>query len=276
MIYSIWANQLPSPPDVWRGHRCNPRWRKMLLRLFYLALAILLAPLFYAFTLKGVQFLVSVFTFDSAKWFLLGAALAVPVSLVMLGRSLAFIRHLLHELEHAALAFLFTFQLPQSMQVNPAEGSEVRVPRRGGCLVALAPYYLPLLTIPLLLFKALAALVFSLLQMPLPAWLAIVLDLLIGLTLVFHYITSLREFRLSQPDIKETGLLPSIVGVLFTSFIFLVLSVTVVVGSYAEFLDFLKASLATTVDTYAAVFGFVKTHLLPFLQELMATSPEQS
>lgn len=245
----------------------------MLLRLLYLALVILLAPLFYAFTLEGGMFLASVFTFESTKWFLLGAAVAIPVSLVMLTSSMTFIRHLIHELEHAAIDFLFTFRLPGRMEINPERRiSSVAVSGRGGCLVPLAPYYFPLLTIPLLFLKALTALAFALLKMPFPAWLAAVLDLLIGLTLVFHYITSFREFRLSQPDIRETGFIPSIVGVLFMSFMFLVLSLTVVTGSYSEFLDYIQASLATTVDAYEAAFEFLRGHLLPVLEDLTRTS----
>lgn len=249
----------------------------MLLRLFYLALVIVLAPLMYAFTLEGVEFLASVFTLDSTKWFLLGAALAIPFSLIMLSESMIFITHLIHELEHAAIDFLFTFRLPARMEINPEQGvSSVNVSGRGGCIVLLAPYYFPLLTMPFLLLKALAALVFALLQMPFPAWLALVLDLLIGLTLVFHYASTLREFRLSQSDISRTGLIPSIVGVLFLSFMFLVLCVTVVIGSYAEFLDYLKVSLAATVDAYTAAFGFVKTNVVPLLQDVLGTSSGQS
>lgn len=244
----------------------------MIRRLFYFGLLVLLAPLVYAFAYEGVLYLISVFTFDATKWFLLGAAVGLPISLLILNNNTTFIEHLLHELEHAAIAFLFTFQLPRRMEVDPQQGSRVYVPPRGGCLVTLAPYYFPMLTIPFLLLNALTALLFSLLKLPFPALLAAVLDLLIGATLMFHYVSTLRQFRLSQSDIRETGFIASIVGVLFLNLMFLVVSLTVVTGQYAEFLEYLKAAVATMVDAYKAVFEFLKAQLLPALDNSMQTT----
>lgn len=244
----------------------------MLTRLFYRALVVLLAPLFFAFAYEGALFLAAVFSLDATKWFLIGAAVAFPVSLVMVNNSnLLFISHLLHELEHASVSFLFTFQLPKKMQINPEEKSEVTLPKTGGCLVTLAPYYFALLTIPFLAFKAALYFVFSLLQMPFPALLAVGLDLLIGATLVFHYVTSLKEFRFSQPDIKKTGYLSSLVGVFFVNFMLLVLSLAVVTGSYKEFWEYLKTAVATTIEAYTVTFEWITTKLVPFLEELLQT-----
>ncbi|HSR32334.1 MAG TPA: hypothetical protein VLY63_17365 [Anaerolineae bacterium] len=243
----------------------------MIRRLVNLAFAVLLAPLFLAFSYEGALFLVSVFTLDSTMWFLLGAALALPLSLLGLSKNIMFIEHLLHELEHAVVAFFFTFQLPRRLEVDPEQGSKVYVPTRGGCLVTLAPYYFPMLTVPFLILKALAALLFSLLKVPFPALLVAVLDLLVGAALMFHYITTLKEFRFSQPDIKKTGLIASIVGVLFLNFMFLVLSIAVVTGSYPEFLDFLKSAVPGTVDAYKAALEFLKARLLPALDDLQET-----
>lgn len=119
----------------------------MIRRLFHLAFAVLLAPLFFAFSYEGALFLVSVFTFDSTKWFFLGAALALPVALLSLSYNIAFIEHLLHELEHAVVDFFFTFRLPRRLEVDPEQGSKVYVSTRGGCIVSLAPYYFPILTV---------------------------------------------------------------------------------------------------------------------------------
>ena len=263
-------------PDSIAHHHCSPlkttdrfAQRTMMRRLLHFGLIILLAPLLYAFTREGVLYLVSVVTFDSITWFLLGVALAFPISLMLLNNSLAFIEHLIHELEHAVIAFLFTFRLPGRMEIDPEEGSEVRVTRGGGCLVALAPYYFPMLTVPLLLLKVVAALAFSLLKMSFPTLLAAAFDFLIGATLMFHYLSSIKEFRFSQDDIRETGYIPSIVGVFFLSLLFLLLSVTVVVGSYSEFLGYLETAFAATVEAYRAAFEFLSTLLLPWRGELI-------
>jgi hypothetical protein len=241
----------------------------MIRRLFNLALVILLAPALYAFTYEGVLFLTSVLSFDSTKWFLIGAALSAVGCVILLPSKPNFIEVLLHELEHAALAFLFSFKLPKKMEIDPEGTSKVVVVDRGGCLTTLAPYYFPLLTVPFLVLKALLALTFSMLKAPFPTFLAVPFDILIGATLVFHYAMTIREFGSFQKDISSTGLIPSLVLVLFLNFMFLVLSVTVVTGSYTEFVEYVKVALETTVDSYQAAFEFLKTQLLPAARDLI-------
>jgi urea transporter len=243
----------------------------MIRRLLNFFLVVLLAPALFAFIYKGVLFLASVFTLDATKWFLLGAALSLVAYFLLPRNHIAFVSGLLHELEHAALAFAFTFKLPTRMEIDTQKGSKVFVPKGGGCLTVLAPYYLPLLTIPFLLLKALASLAFSLLGAPFPPFLAAALDLLIGATLMFHLLCTGGEFRLFQTDIKETGLIASFIGVFFLNFVFVVLSVVVVTESYAEFVAYIKASLATALEAYKAVFEFLKTRVLPILQGLAET-----
>jgi hypothetical protein len=239
----------------------------MIRKLLYFALVLALTPLLLAFTAEGIDFLASVFTFKAAQWFVAGAVGSLVVYIVLLNNSIAFIEHLLHELEHAIVSFLFTFQWPKRMEVDPAQGSKVVVTGKGGCLVPLAPYYLPLLTLPFLLVKALAALVFSLLNAAFPAILAAVLDLLIGATLTFHVVCTLKEFSYRQTDIRTIGLISSLVIVLFLSFVFLVLSVTVVIGSYAQFVDYVRSVSMGLVDTYQAAIGLVTEDVLPFLRD---------
>jgi len=239
----------------------------MIRRLFNLALVIPLAPAVYAFTYEGVLFLASVFTLDSTKWFLIAAVLSLAFCVFLLPSERNFVEHLLHELEHAALAFLFTFRLPLRMEIDPVGGSVVvYAVDRGGCLRTLAPYYFPLLTVPLLIFKAV---LFWLLKGSLPPYVAIPLDLVIGATLVFHYVATLREFGSFQTDITKSGIIPSLVLVIFLNFMFLVLTVTVVTGSYAEFLEYVKVALGTTVDAYKAAFEFLETQLLPAARDLI-------
>jgi hypothetical protein len=88
---------------------------------------------------------------------------------------------------------------------------------------------------------------------------------------MFHYMSTIKEFGSFQTDIKKTGMIPSLVGVLFLNFMFLVLSVTVVTGSYRQFLDYIKTALAATVDAYKFVFEFLMTRLLPALGDLIET-----
>ena len=243
----------------------------MIRKLIYLVLVILLAPALFALVYKGALFLASVFTLETTKWFLLGLVLSLFAYVVFLHGNIGFIEHLLHELEHAALAFLFTFKLPTKMEIEPGKESKVEGPKGGGCLRMLAPYYLPLLTVPFLLLKALASLAFSLLKVPFPTFLAGALDLLIGATFLFHSVCTLREFRPSQPDIKKTGLIASFVAVLFLNFMFVVLSVAVVTGSYAELVDYAKAAGVAALDAYRAALDLLKNQVLPIVGDLVQT-----
>jgi len=243
----------------------------MFRRLLNLLLVVLLAPALFAFIYEGVLFLAAVFSLDATKWFLLGAGLSLVAYFLMPRKHIEFVENLLHELEHAALAFAFTFQPPTRMEIDIEKGSKVIGPKGGGCLRALAPYYLPLLTIPFLLLKALGDLAFSLLGAPFPPFLAAALELLIGATLMLHLLGTAREFRLYQTDIKKTGYVASFIGVFFLNFMFVLLCVAVVTESYAEFLAYIKASLATALEAYKAALEFLKTRVLPIVQGLAET-----
>ncbi len=243
-------------------------------KLLYFVVLLLLAPLFWTFGREGVRFLKAVFPFDATQWFLAGAFLSLLICLLLLRDRLGFLQVLLHELEHAIVFFLFTFRWPDSMEVTPPNGVTgwVGVNRWllfwFAPLLSLAPYYFPLLTIPFLLLKALAALAFTLLEMPFPGFLAAALDLLIGLTLTLHILCTLKEFRASQPDIRDLGLIVSFVTTLFLNFLFVLLSITVVTGRYAEFLAYVKSTFPVAVDAYKASFAWLKEHVPPALQAL--------
>jgi hypothetical protein len=235
----------------------------MRFKIVYFIELLLLAPLLYAFTVEGARFLASVFSFESTMWFLLGAFLALVAYLVLLKQNIGFWQVLLHELEHAVVLFLFTLQWPKLMTIEPPNGVTIG---SSGCfivrwtpLVYLAPYYLALLTIPVLLLKAGVDLAASLLDIAFPPVLGIVLDFLIGATLVIHLATTAKEFRFSQPDIKNSGLIVSLVTVFFISFMFLVLSIAVVTESYAEYWNYVKTAFAAGLDIYRASFEWIKT-----------------
>jgi hypothetical protein len=238
-------------------------------RLLNLALVIALAPLIFGFIYEGAAYLASVFTLDATKWFLAGTALFLFVYLLFLNSNIAFIEHFLHESEHAVVSFIFTRKLPSRMEIDPAKGSKVVLPKTGGCLVDLAPYYLPLLALPLLVAKALVDLAYSLFKAIPSPYLDGAFDALIGAAFVFHLLCTLREYSTIQTDIKKSGLIPSLFAVLFLNFLFMLLCVTVVVGSYTELLEYAKAAFWTTVDAYNGALEFLTTRALPALGKLI-------
>ncbi len=238
-------------------------------RLLNLALVIVLAPLIFGCTYEGAAYLASVFTLDATKWFLAGTVLFLFVYLLFLNNGIAFIEHFLHESEHAAVSFFFTRKLPSRMEIDPEKGSKVLLPKAGGCLVDLAPYYLPLLAVPLLAFKALVDLVYSLLKAVPPPYVDGAFDVLIGAAFVFHLLCTLKEYSSIQTDIKKSGVIPSLFAVLFLNFLFLLLCVTVIAGSYAELLEYVKAAFWTSVDAYGVAYEFLTTELLPAAGKLV-------
>lgn len=241
----------------------------MIRRLLNLALVIVLAPLVYAFVYEGGVYLASIFTLAATMWFLVGAVAFLLIYLLFLNNSIGFIEHLLHESEHAAVAFIFTLRLPSRMEIDPEKGSKVFVHKGGGCLMELAPYYLPLLVLPLIGAKGFVDLVYWLLKAIPSPYLDGAFDALIGAAFVFHLLCTLKEYGAFQTDIKKSGLVPSLFAVLFLNFMFLLLCVTVVAGSYGELCEYGKAAFGTTVTAYKVASEFLTTELLPATGKLM-------
>lgn len=238
-------------------------------RLFNLALLVLLGPFLVTFAYEGIRFVLAVFTLEAMQWFLLGAAGSVVIYPLLLGNSLGFVEQLLHELEHAALAFVFTFRFPTRMEIDPDEGSEVRAPAGGGCLTTLAPYYLPLLTLPFLLIKAGADWAFSSAETGFASTLASVLEILIGVTLTFHITNTIIEMTRDQRDFKEVGWISSFAGILFMNLMVLVVTVAVVTGSYEALWAYVKEAAGATVGAYQDAYAFLQERLLPALRDLV-------
>lgn len=239
-------------------------------KLLNFTLLVVLGPGLISFALEGARFLASVFTLEATKWFLFGAGLSLVACLFSLSGAPGFIEHLLHELEHATVAFFFSFKFPIRMEIDPSKGSKVVYTGGGGCLTTMAPYYFPLLTVPFLLIKALAALAFSLLKTSFPIVLAASLDLLVGTTLICHTIFTLKEVFTGPAgdDIDQVGAIPFAGAVLFLNLVILILSIAVVTASYAELLQYLKIAAGATVDAYQVTWEFTTTRILPALGDL--------
>lgn len=225
--------------------------------------SIALAPAFFAFVYEGAFFVGSVFSIDATKGFLGGIVLFLLIYVVFLNGNIGFIEHLLHELEHAMLTFLFTRKLPTKMEIDPEKGSKVEGPKGGGCLSALAPYYWPFCTVPFLLVKAVASFYYSWRGGSLSTVVAGALDVAIGATLSFHFVSTCKEFGPFQKDVKTTGRIASVILVAFLNFVFVVLALTVVTGAYSEFVDYLQDAWPTTKAAYQTVFDVIETRVVP-------------
>ncbi len=187
--------------------------KQLLGKLIRLLILLVLAPLICSCSLEALSFLSSNLDLLSLDWFAIGFVVCV---LVYAGASYTrgricsdfqFLRTLRHELAHAVTAMLTGGRIDRMEIVNPVErpgeiavsAVEYASPVGPVSLISLAPYYLPLFTIPLLPLRFFVI-----------SWVREVIDFLIGFTLGFHYVSFMDEFLgqrfgLGQTDIRKTG-----------------------------------------------------------------------
>jgi hypothetical protein len=225
----------------------------MIGRLARLGLLILVAPLMYSFLRQAYLFVQAEITFERIVWFVVGMVCYLLVYAIFFhgNPDYEFVETFSHELAHATVSVVL-FQMPTSFIVDLKNRKAEVVTRSRSPFTVLAPYYLPLLTIPFLIVKPIV----------IPEFHGVI-DFLIGFTLCFYYVVFLKDFRLKQTDITKTGIIFSFVFTLFLNALFLVIILCVVIYCYVCILDYFKASLVGAVDAYKAAWQWVLTELLP-------------
>ncbi len=164
-----------------------------------------------------------------------------------------FFRVLRHELTHATVALLFGSHTEEMLIVNPVERPEEVSyvkhydPLGPAFLITLAPYCLPIFTIPFLLLKLLPL---SQLNRP--------IDFLIGFTLAFHFLASIYEFAFKQDDIERTGALFSLVLVLFFNLVFLVITKVALHQDWSTIIEYFSDSVARSQESYKFVIEEIR------------------
>ncbi len=200
--------------------------------------SLLLIPILFAAAYQAYVFIGSQLDFNALRWFVYGALGCVVVYAVM-GSRMEFAETFEHELGHMLVALLFfypvkTFVVTTDRTIN---GGLVQYQGSPNFLVALAPYFLPIFSLPFLILKIF-----------LPT--STVPDFLIGFTLAFHYIKLSRQFRTYQPDIKNTGLAFSLLITVLFNVIILVLILCVVRDDYSGLRGYFENTYDRTVETY--------------------------
>jgi hypothetical protein len=225
-------------------------------KLIRLVLLILFIPAILAFARQAGSFALQRIPLLPANLASYGFLCYVLLYLLVLRSGKAFAQLFEHELGHLFLAKLFWRRILRfSVDAERGKG-EVAYEPGSNSLITLAPYYFPVFTIPLLMAKPVLYPRFDR-----------AFDFLIGLTLAFHYVGLLREFRLRQDDIKRVGLLFSIGVTFFLNLLFLVLSAGVILNDYLALVDYYAGALARVPETYEAVLSGLSS--LP-LEELAA------
>jgi hypothetical protein len=208
-------------------------------KLLEFGVSFLLIPLMYAFGYESLLFISANVEFARVASFLYGF-LAYTVFHVALGSKLIFIQIFEHELGHTLVALVFGRGI-REFAVH-SQGGEVEYRGTSNLFIRLAPYYLPVFTLPLLVVKP-----FVLLS----TYGAI--NFLIGFTLAFHYLALTREFRLDQTDIVRVGPVLAFCVTFIMNIIFLVIILSLVIGDHAILLDYFEASFTRALDFCQAV-----------------------
>ncbi len=214
------------------------------------AIGVFSIPLASSFAYETYQFLAANLDSLVTNWFVYGV-FAYAVVHVIAGNRIHFIRVLEHELGHMVMAFAFFQEVVKlTVELNEVNG-EVRARGTYNSVIALAPYFLPLFTIPFLIIKPF---IFASVHN--------VIDLLIGFTLAFHYFGLVHEYRPKrQPDIRESGQIFAFVVTVLLNVLFLVIVLSVVLDDFSHLSTYFGGSIARTRETYLFVVNELHTRI---------------
>jgi hypothetical protein len=191
-------------------------------------ISILFIPLIFCYGYALVN-LISVIDFeaDTQKLFWASFLLSTVLCFITI-KADSYVAIFKHELTHNLMAIL-TFQRPEGFQVFRGEGGLFISSGRGNFLVTLAPYFL---------------LTFSLLILPLFAivdstklW---ILDIMLGILTGFHTSTVIKDFSINQPDIRQNGILFSIIIIVLGNIMNYAIIISFSQNGFQDFLEFLK------------------------------------
>jgi hypothetical protein len=217
--------------------------------LIKLALAVLLAPLSGAFVCEALLFLAS--NVDWRSWVTYGFAcysLVFMVFMVFSPRKIAFIEVLEHEVIHATVALVLFWKDILGLQVDLTKGGITTVDQGDNAIIRLAPYCLPITTIPLIVIRFFVSSSIT----------TAIVDFSIGFTLAFHFLALRWEFKPRQTDFKKTGCLFSAVIVCFVNSTLVVAILCILSGNYSNIRDYFDDSFVRAREFYLIINGILR------------------
>lgn len=214
-------------------------------------IGILLIPLAFALCYEAYLFVSRNLDAVARNWFIYGILAYLPVYLIVPANRIRFVEIFEHELGHMLVALFLLQDIKEfSVETNGADGGLVKHRGASNFLIGLAPYFLPVFTIPLLIIKPL---IFSSTHN--------VINLLIGFSLAFHYLALINEFRPRQTDIQRIGLAFASVVTAGLNAVVLIIILSVVLNRYGNIPDYLKDSLVRARETYTLVLQDVRSRV---------------
>ncbi len=200
-----------------------------------------LLPFFFAFVQEAVAFLRYYLDMILSSWFFAGFVTYCLSYILFLKKHLEFLETFEHELAHAITSLLFFNKVKLFGAASDGTGV-VWASRRMNAMILLAPYFLPVFTLPMIFTKPYLSFSYQ------PA-----LDFAIGVTLGFHFIGLIKEFKAHQTDIQKVGMTLSYLLVIFFNAFFLVLIISMVFADSSFFLDYVRRSLLHGILLYEKI-----------------------
>ena len=174
--------------------------------------------------------------------FMAGCVGYVMLHVLVLARREPFWSIVEHELTHALFAVLL-FKKVHAFAVRRGAGGQVEI-QGDNFIIALSPYFFPLLTVAIILFKPALG--------PAQQWLP---NILMGFTLMFHLVHLVQEFHPDQPDLKKGGMIFSLAVVLFFNIFFIGLSLAAIDGQWAQMARYVELGLWESIEWIPTVPG---------------------
>ena len=179
---------------------------------------LLFIPLAYSFILQFIELFPIINLQQPQLWFWSACGFMVLFSLIFIRQS-AFIAILKHELCHNLFAIL-TFRKPTGLHVTAGKGGEFQHQGKTNFLMLLAPYFFPLLSAVMMLIPLFGIRAHNLFFG------------LLGATVGFDLLTSLKDIHLKQTDLRKYGLFFSWCFILLAALIFYGMLIAYVTDGY--------------------------------------------
>lgn len=173
-----------------------------------------------------------------------GFLLYALLYILLLRTRVSFVEVFEHEMIHLLVGKLF-FKDIQELLVNADEGGHVQFRQAINSVIWLAPYSLPLLTLPLFLVRYFVS-----------APITSAIDFLIGFTMAFHLVGLVKEFRFSQPDLRQSGRAFSLSFVLLANSFWIALMAAIVTEDLPILSGSFSNMLAAAIAIYQEIFDF--------------------
>ncbi len=211
---------------------------KILKNFVYILIIIFLLPFYYAFGKQLCHYFYTIMNYESwINLFLIGFSAYLTLYFVVLKKIIGFIETFEHELGHTIAAFLM-FQRVFSFNASDKGGGKI-THSSPNFVITLAPYFLPVFTLPFLIVKP---------------WIVLsaepYFDFFIGFTLAFHFVSLFKEFRPSQTDLQCYGMIISTAIIILFNMIFITISIAAVAQSYNSLWIFFKNLITISMPAH--------------------------